>query len=79
MTDAAIPINHARRWNVQRLLLTVLLAAFVWLVIAALCTLVGSTGNIGWPSDRTALGFRSERVLVASLVGAGLGMAGVVY
>jgi len=82
LIEAAQKTYRAKQWNIRRLLLTVLLATVIWVIVAALCVLVGSTGAIGWPGDRafaTRLWFRSERVLIASLVGAGLGMAGVVY
>src|SRR5690606_34381140 len=45
--------------------------------IAAVCLLVGSTG-IGWP-DGPQFHVRLPRVLTASLIGAALAAAGVVY
>lgn len=66
-----------RRWSVQRMLGLIGLSVLVWAVIAGLCLLVGSTG-IGWP-DGFQWQVRFPRVLTASLVGAALAAAGVVY
>jgi ABC-type Fe3+-siderophore transport system permease subunit len=55
-----------------------LISIAVWALLAGACLLVGSTGSIGWPAPE-ALRFRLEVVLLASLVGAALGAAGVVY
>jgi iron complex transport system permease protein len=49
-----------------------------WAVVAAACLCIGSNGSVGWP-DRTVLHYRTEPVLMASLVGAALAAAGVVY
>lgn len=54
------------------------LAVLVWLIASGLCLTVGSTGDVGWPGVGV-LGFRSERVLLASLVGAALAGGGVAY
>ena len=51
----------------------------VWAIVAAACVAVGSTGEIAWPAAGFARSYRIEVVLIASLVGAGLGAAGVVY
>jgi ABC-type Fe3+-siderophore transport system permease subunit len=51
----------------------------VWAVVALLCLCVGSTEGFGWPYGAGVLKFRMEVVLLASLIGAGLGAAGVVY
>lgn len=51
----------------------------VWLVIAGGCSLVGSTGTIGWPASREAMQWRIGIVLLASLVGAALAASGCVY
>jgi iron complex transport system permease protein len=59
-------------------LTTVGISALVWALLAVGCLMVGSTGTFGWPA-RAALGFRIEVVLLASLVGAALSCAGVVY
>jgi iron complex transport system permease protein len=67
-----------RRWGVQQLLLTLGASALVWAVVAAICLTFGSTGSIGIPT-REQINIRLEPVLVASLVGAALGSAGVVY
>lgn len=66
------------RWSAVRLLLTVAACAAAWAVVALACLSVGSTGEIGWPSARV-LPYRREYVLLASLVGAALASAGVVY
>jgi iron complex transport system permease protein len=67
-----------RRWGVQQLLLTLGGSASLWVILAAACLTVGSTGPIAIPT-REQLGIRVELVLLASLVGAALGSAGVVY
>lgn len=70
-----------RRWSVLRLMLTLAASAAVWAVFAALCMSIGSTG-FRFPyhaSERDLLSYRSEAVLLASLVGAGLAAAGVAY
>jgi iron complex transport system permease protein len=54
-------------------------SALLWAIVAAACVCVGSTGHIGWPGRGYALDYRIDVVLVASLVGAGLGAAGVSY
>ncbi|HEY2586518.1 MAG TPA: iron ABC transporter permease [Tepidisphaeraceae bacterium] len=65
------------------MLATLVIALLVWAAVASACMLVGSTGHIGIPSDpnirRFVLPYRIEIVLIASLVGAALGAAGVVY
>jgi len=66
------------RWSLPTLILTVLGSAFAWAVIATACLMVGSTGDIGWPSAQI-LPYRLEIVLLASLVGAALAAAGVAY
>ncbi|MEL7239786.1 MAG: iron chelate uptake ABC transporter family permease subunit [Planctomycetota bacterium] len=48
----------------------------VWALIAGICLGVGSTG-FGWSSSTIEL--RIDRILVASLVGLGLGAGGVGY
>jgi iron complex transport system permease protein len=73
-----------KRWDLQQLLLTVGASALVWAVLAAGCLMVGSTGSFGIPhvdseTFRFTLQNRLELVLLASLVGAALGSAGVVY
>jgi iron complex transport system permease protein len=65
-------------WSAGRLLFTLLIGLVLWALVAAGCLCVGSTGAIGWP-DRSVLAYRLEPVLIASLVGAALGAAGVVY
>src|SRR5690606_34382620 len=66
------------RWTLSRMLLTIAGSAAVWGVIALACLLVGSTGN-NWPSDPAQFEYRLARVLTASLIGAALAAAGVVY
>ena len=68
-----------KRWSPGRLLATIAASVAFWGIIAAVCLCVGSTGAIGIPSDNFVLRYRIEIVLTASLVGAALGAAGVVY
>jgi iron complex transport system permease protein len=68
-----------KRWGVGRLLATVTVGILFWAVVAAACVCVGSTGEPGWPHDPFVLRYRVEIVLIASLVGAALAAAGVVY
>ncbi len=65
------------RWSMGRLLGSIALGAALWAAIAAACLCVGSTG-IRWPRGLDLLD-RLDRVLLASLVGAALAAAGVVY
>lgn len=65
------------RWGLRKLLLTLLLAAFAWGILATASLMVGSTG-IGWPTP-DQLKYRIGPVLLASLVGASLAAAGTVY
>ena len=67
-----------KRWGVGRLLATCAAGALLWALVAAGCLCVGSTRSFGWP-DHFVFAYRLEIVLVASLVGAALGAAGVVY
>jgi iron complex transport system permease protein len=53
------------------------LCAAGWAAVALACLCVGST-ELGWPGPRT-LELRRDSVLIASLVGAALGAAGVTY
>jgi iron complex transport system permease protein len=64
-----------KRWGPLQLFVTIAICASGWAVIAAGCLCVGSTG---WPS-RAMLPYRIEPVLIASLAGAALASAGVVY
>lgn len=66
-------------WTLQRLLITLLLSLLVWAILAMVCLMLGSTGTFGWPSDRFVLAERWKVVSMASIVGAGLASAGVVY
>lgn len=67
-----------KRWDVRQLAMTVLLSLVLWAIVASACLMVGSTGSIGLPTTQQ-LAVRVEVVLLASLVGAALGSAGVVY
>jgi len=67
-----------KQWNPQRLLATIALSALFWAVVALVCLMFGSTGW-GWSSLRLNLPDRLPRVLEASLIGAALASAGVVY
>lgn len=66
------------RWSAGRLLLMLAIGAVFWAAVAAGCLCIGSNGHVGWP-DRSIRGYRLEPVLIASLVGAALAAAGVVY
>ncbi|HEX2972968.1 MAG TPA: iron ABC transporter permease, partial [Tepidisphaeraceae bacterium] len=61
-----------------QLIVTIGGSALLWIVLGAGCLLVGSTGGIGIPTA-DQLPWRLESVLLASLIGAALGAAGVVY
>jgi iron complex transport system permease protein len=67
-----------KRWDVQRLLLTLAAGLLVWAAVAALCLMVGSTGRFAWPSHDLYV-IRRQPVLLASLIGAALAAAGVVF
>jgi iron complex transport system permease protein len=58
--------------------LTILASTLAWLVVALGCMCVGSSGDIAWPSAGNFF-IRRELVGIASLVGAALASAGVVY
>lgn len=67
------------RWSASRLILTLLISVTLWAALAAACLTVGSTGEFGWPNSGDVFRIRLDAVLVASLVGAALAAAGVVY
>lgn len=67
-----------KRWSLSQLLLTFAIGALLWLIVAAASALVGSTGT-GMPSPEIFNEERLPRILLASLVGAALAAAGVVY
>ena len=68
-----------QRWSPVQLALTLLVGAALWLLAAGLALMVGSsTQSMGWPTP-DLLGIRAEPMLLASLVGAALGAAGVAY
>src|SRR6266516_1575212 len=64
------------RFSLPQFLGTLTLSALLWLAVAFLCLFAGSTGW-GWPGG--AFRFRAGPVALASLIGAALGAAGVVY
>jgi len=67
------------RWSGARLLAALVLSVLVWIALAAACLAVGSTGRVVWPSDDGVFRERLNVVLLASLIGAALASAGVVY
>ncbi|MDB5173422.1 MAG: transporter permease [Phycisphaerales bacterium] len=71
--------QSVNRWSAARLLVTIAAGALLWATVAAACLCIGSNGEVGWPADPNVRAFRKEVVLLASLVGASLGAAGVVY
>jgi iron complex transport system permease protein len=72
--------RFAPRWGVKRLMITLSVCGSAWAVMALACLCVGSTGRpFHWPTTTGQLRFRSEMVLMASLIGAALSSAGVVY
>jgi len=67
-------------WGTSRMILTLSACATAWAGIAACCMCVGSTtSGFHWPATDFQLRYRLEMVLLASLVGAALSSAGVVY
>ena len=80
--SASIPLNYhspVNRWGMMRFLLTLLASAVGWSIVAAACMCVGSTTNrFHWPA-KEMVHDRAEVVLLASLIGAALSSAGVVY
>jgi iron complex transport system permease protein len=78
------PTNPTRsdsaRWGPARLLITLVVCGVAWLAVAFCCLCVGSTtAGVAWPTDHGTLHDRAEIVLLASLIGAALSSAGVVY
>jgi iron complex transport system permease protein len=67
------------RWGPAQLGVTLLFSLALWAALASACLFVGSTGRIVWPADDKVLWIRIDYALVASLVGAALAAAGVVY
>lgn len=67
-----------RRFSASQLLLTLALAAAVWGIVAFACLFVGSSG-LRFPADPFERTLRLESILLASLIGAVLGAAGVTY
>lgn len=66
-------------WTWQRFFLTLGASALLWAVLAGLCLMLGSTGKFGFPDSRFVLAERWKIVALASIVGAALASAGVVY
>ncbi|MDB5293997.1 MAG: transporter permease [Phycisphaerales bacterium] len=79
LNRAGKPGQSVNRWSLARLLLTIAAGVVLWAVVAAGCLCIGSNGEVGWPADNNIRAFRLEVVGLASLVGASLGAAGVVY
>jgi iron complex transport system permease protein len=67
------------RWSVARLSASLVASVVVWALLASACMAVGSTGGVGWPTREVVFRERLDVVLLASLVGAALASAGVVY
>jgi iron complex transport system permease protein len=80
LPDFASQLRNAPRWDLPRLLLTLLICICAWAIVACACMCVGSTGRtFHWPTTPGQLHWRREMVLMASLIGAALASAGVVY
>jgi iron complex transport system permease protein len=74
-SNAALP-----RWGALRMMLTFLICIGIWAIIATGCLCVGSTSSgFHWPANSDQMDVRREMVLLASLIGAALAGAGVVY
>lgn len=67
-----------RRYSHPQLAYSIAASAALWLVVAWGCMWLGSTG-IRWPRSPEEFAIRAQPVLIASLVGAALAAAGVVY
>jgi ABC-type Fe3+-siderophore transport system permease subunit len=80
--DSSVIISYeprTSRWGPARLLATLSICLIGWAAVAVCCLCVGSTTHrFHWPVP-AQLPYRLERVLVASLIGAALSSAGVVY
>lgn len=68
-----------KRWDLKQLALTLAISLLVWAALAIACLMIGSGKQGIWPADPVIRYFRFETVLMASLVGAALASAGVVY
>lgn len=66
------------RWGPGQLVAMIAACAVAWVLVALACMCVGST-HWGWPHDPLTRSFRAESVIMSSLVGAALGVAGVAY
>lgn len=67
-----------KRWGPRQLVGTLVASGLVWALLATACLFVGSTVTIGTPTWEQFI-YRREMVLLASLIGAALAAAGVVY
>jgi iron complex transport system permease protein len=67
-----------RRWTPAHMIVLYLACSGAIALVGACAMLVGTSG-IGWASDSFILQSRFERVLIGSLVGFALGVAGVAY
>lgn len=65
-----------KRFSIQQLIWTLAIAGAAWFIVALLCGLVGTTGTLTWNTFTQRL---ADSVLPASMVGAALAGAGVVY
>jgi iron complex transport system permease protein len=71
--------SSMKRWSPARLLMTLGFCLIAWAVVATACVCVGSTTpGFRWPSS-DLIQDRAQVVLLASLIGAALSGAGVVY
>ena len=66
-------------FTLRQLLQSLAIGLLVWLVIAGACLAVGSTGQFGWPGNHEVFDYRSDSVLLTSLIGAALAASGCVY
>ena len=67
------------RFDARRLAILALVTLVVWLAVATVCTLSGSTGGFGHVSGSVAWLRLQRNVLPASMIGAALAAAGVAY
>ena len=74
--SVSIPPPFMKRFSAAQLLLTLVAAAAFWAVVVAAC-LFGGSNAFGWPADEYVLRVRLQSVLLASLIGAALAVAGV--
>ncbi len=68
------------RWGIFQMVSTLLICVGGWTIVACACLCVGSTSSgFHWPRSVELMQYRREMVLLASLIGAALASAGVVY